>query len=194
MIKQIVTMVVLALSAVAPASAQEPPAQGSAAQGSMTQASRPPDNLNFEQELKRLLDSTRSSSAPVPKRDGAPGVRSGTAAGRPTPAEADATTRITDILRRQLLEHKCWVQPAEAPPDGERFDVVIDVRFNRNGRFSEGPVLMTPQAMPADNPPLQAFIQRAFDALKTCEAIGFRVPAQYFEDSRWIQMRFLSGF
>ena len=91
---------------------------------------------------------------------------------------AQEKVRPERVLLDQLVANGCW-QESDLP-DAEPMRTMIRVKFGRDGHLSEPPLLVEPQEMPRDGSPLGAFVRRAFRALEKCNAIGFRVPDEYF--------------
>jgi hypothetical protein len=67
------------------------------------------------------------------------------------------------------------------------------VKFGRDGHFLGEPQLIEPAREPSGDQPMQVFIARARTALRMCNNIGFKVPAEYFEvqPAQYIDIVFL---
>lgn len=84
---------------------------------------------------------------------------------------------VAQAIRAQLDAKRCWTDSANMM-DAQRLRASFAVAFN-NGRFAGEPRLVEPAAEPTNDPAMMVFLAKARAALRTCNALGFDVPADY---------------
>jgi outer membrane biosynthesis protein TonB len=100
------------------------------------------------------------------------------------------TVTVADFIRSQLIAKGCW-NDQDDMADARRLRAVIRIRFERDGRLMGAPELREPARLPAGDPPMQIFTQKAFRALNMCSP--FTVPPEYYAVSpaQWIDIEFV---
>jgi len=61
--------------------------------------------------------------------------------------------------------------------DAQRLRATFGVTLNPDGRFVSEPRLISPTAEPAGDPAMMVFLAKARAAMRTCNNLGFDVPA-----------------
>jgi hypothetical protein len=95
-----------------------------------------------------------------------------------SPAFATAPSSVGQQIRAQLEAKRCW-SDSSSMMDAERLKASFVLTFNASGRFASEPRLLDPGSEPANDPAMMVFIAKARAALRTCNALGFSVPAGY---------------
>lgn len=95
-----------------------------------------------------------------------------------SPALASSPSSAGQQIRAQLDAKRCWSDSSNMM-DADRLKASFAVSFNANGRFAAEPRLIEPAAEPAGDPAMMVFIAKARAALRTCNALGYDVPAGY---------------
>ena len=95
-----------------------------------------------------------------------------------SPAIASAPSSIGEQIKAQLAAKRCWTD-SSSMMDAERLKASFVVTFNPSGRFASEPRLVEPAAEPGNDPAMMVFIAKARAALRTCNALGYDVPAGY---------------
>ncbi len=147
----------------------------------------------LEDTLEGVLKSVEKSRArrPAPQKTAAD-IRQVTDAS-PRSGAGDnkrMTVTVADFIRSQLIAKGCW-NDQDDMADARRLRAVIRIRFDRDGRLLGAPELREPARLPAGDPPMQIFTQRAFRALNMCSP--FTVPPEYYEvtPAQWIDIEFV---
>ena len=83
---------------------------------------------------------------------------------------------INQQIRAQLDSKRCWTDSGNMM-DAQRLRATFGVVFQPNGRFASDPRLITPTSEPADDPAMMVFLAKARAAMRTCNALGFDMPA-----------------
>lgn len=63
--------------------------------------------------------------------------------------------------------------------DAHRLKATFSLNFGADGKLAAEPVLIDPALAPTDDPAMTVFIAKARAALRTCNALGFNIPAEY---------------
>jgi hypothetical protein len=137
-------------------------ADAQAAQGQQTKT--------LAEKLEDLLSGVRNS----------PEVRTPGTQGANPVQDVPNTVMFAQAIGSQLISNRCWTDHSDMA-DAHRLRAVINIRLGRNGRFLDEPKLVEPARPPANDPAMQAYIQETFMALNKCNAIGFKIPPEYFE-------------
>lgn len=95
-----------------------------------------------------------------------------------SPAVSSSPSSIGQQIRAQLDARRCWSDSSNMM-DAGRLKASFVLTFNANGRFAAEPRLIEPAAEPAGDPAMMVFIAKARAALRTCNALGYDVPAGY---------------
>ena len=95
-----------------------------------------------------------------------------------SPARSSSPSSAGQQIRAQLEAKRCWSDSSNMM-DADRLKASFAVSFNANGRFAAEPRLIEPAAEPAGDPAMMVFIAKARAALRTCNALGYDVPAGY---------------
>jgi len=95
-----------------------------------------------------------------------------------SPAVSSAPSSVGQQIRAQLDAKRCWSDSSNMM-DADRLKASFVLTFNANGRFAAQPRLIEPAAEPAGDPAMMVFIAKARAALRTCNALGYDVPAGY---------------
>lgn len=99
---------------------------------------------------------------------------------------------LSEAIMTQLLARRCWTD-SSAMLDAHRLRATFALSFRTDGKLGAEPVLIDPPLAPADDPPMMVFIAKARAALRTCNAMGFDIPADYFgagpQPEVWIEFR-----
>lgn len=99
---------------------------------------------------------------------------------------------LSETIMTQLLARRCWTD-SSAMLDAHRLRATFALSFRTDGKLGAEPVLIDPPLAPADDPPMMVFIAKARAALRTCNAMGFDIPADYFgagpQPEVWIEFR-----
>jgi hypothetical protein len=95
-----------------------------------------------------------------------------------SPAVSSSPSNVGQQIRAQLDAKRCWSDSSNMM-DADRLKASFAVSFNANGRFAAEPRLIEPAAEPAGDPAMMVFIAKARAALRTCNALGYDVPAGY---------------
>ncbi len=114
---------------------------------------------------------TVAPSAPVPRLSDPVGATTGAY----SPAISTAGDAAQQI-RAQLDAKRCWTDSGNMM-DAQRLRASFGVTFAPNGKFASEPRLITPAAEPSDDPAMMVFLAKARAALRTCNALGFDMPA-----------------
>lgn len=100
----------------------------------------------------------------------------------------DLAASVGAALYDELVQRACWRDYSDMP-EADRLVVEIKFTFKRGGGFADGPTLVSPAAVPTNDPPMQMFIQRAMAALNRCSPFQ-TIPAAYFDDPKPITATF----
>lgn len=155
-----------------------------------------PKKENFQDSLDSILKSVEKPAArPAPSPNRSTTNLAEVADAAPRRGVGDnqrMTITVGDFVRQQLLSKGCWGDQSDMP-DAQRLRATFRIRFGRDGRFLEEQQLIEPSRPPANDQPMQIYIQRAHRALSKCNQLGFQVPSEYFETSPapWIEIVFL---
>jgi len=95
-----------------------------------------------------------------------------------SPAGSSAPSSVGQQIRAQLEAKRCW-SDSSTMMDADRLKASFVLTFNASGRFASEPRLLEPATEPANDPAMMVFIAKARAALRTCNALGFSVPAGY---------------
>ena len=95
-----------------------------------------------------------------------------------SPAVSSSPSNVGQQIRAQLDAKRCWSDSSNMM-DADRLKASFVLTFNANGRFASEPRLIEPAAEPAGDPAMTVFIAKARAALRTCNALGYDVPAGY---------------
>lgn len=92
---------------------------------------------------------------------------------------APAPSSSADIgqqIRAQLDAKRCWTDSGNMM-DAQRLRATFGVTLSSNGKFVSEPRLITPASEPSDDPAMMVFLAKVRAALRTCNNLGFDVPA-----------------
>ncbi len=137
---------------------------------------------SLSSELDDILASV-SKDAPAPRRPNPNANPASADAGAPRIGAGDMkrmTASITDYIRAQLVNNKCWTDHSDMA-DARRLSATFRVWFGRNGKFSQPYQLVTPSREPTGDIPMQTFVAHGRRALDMCNKIGWVVPEEYFK-------------
>jgi hypothetical protein len=95
-----------------------------------------------------------------------------------SPAVSSSPSSVGQQIRAQLDARRCWSDSSNMM-DAGRLKASFVLTFSANGRFAAEPRLIAPAAEPAGDPAMMVFIAKARAALRTCNALGYDVPAGY---------------
>lgn len=95
-----------------------------------------------------------------------------------SPAVSSSPSSVGQQIRAQLDAKRCWSDSSNMM-DADRLKASFVLTFNASGRFAAEPRLIEPAAEPAGDPAMMVFIAKARAALRTCNALGYDVPAGY---------------
>jgi hypothetical protein len=95
-----------------------------------------------------------------------------------SPAVSSSPSSIGQQIRAQLDARRCWSDSSNMM-DAGRLKASFVLTFNANGHFAAEPRLIEPAAEPAGDPAMMVFIAKARAAMRTCNALGYDVPAGY---------------
>jgi len=95
-----------------------------------------------------------------------------------SPAVSSSPSSVGQQIRAQLDARRCWSDSSNMM-DAGRLKASFVLTFSANGRFASEPRLIEPAAEPAGDPAMMVFIAKARAALRTCNALGYDVPAGY---------------
>lgn len=136
------------------------------------------------QDLNSILKGVdRTAAQPRQSTGTKPSFSSVNDAGAPREGVGDRnknSASIADQIMSQLLARNCWGDQDDMA-DSRRLRATIAVQFSRDGKIRGGLKLIEPSSRPTNDPPMQVFIQRAYDALNKCNTLGFQVPEAYFQ-------------
>lgn len=127
------------------------------------------------------LPSPGASPAPAPEDNGLLSI----APSAPIPRLSDAGASpvaggsVSQAIRAQLDAKRCWTDSGNMM-DAQRLRATFGVSFGQNGKFASEPRLISPASDPADDPAMMVFLAKARAAMRTCNALGFDVPSDYF--------------
>lgn len=150
-----------------------------------------------EEDLNSFLDSMLTDVKKTPKASPAPaGAKASPETGPPrqgtTNAEKRAQVTITEYIRAQLVNKRCWTDHSDMA-DAASLSATFRVRFSNNGKFAVEPELREPSRPPSGGP-LLVFIEHARTALQKCNNLGWQVPPEYFKlepAPYWIDLVFV---
>ncbi len=149
----------------------------------------------FDSALKDILAAANSApkkgADPAPARKRADLANVGEAAREGYGNRRENTASITAFITQQLRDNGCWGDQDDLA-GAQSLKATIRVKFRRDGKFDGEINLIEPGRQPSQGPFL-VYINRAFAALRKCEEIGFRVPAEYFKSQPppYIDIEFL---
>jgi hypothetical protein len=126
-------------------------------------------------DVDRSAAQTRADPAPRPSMRGVTDAGARQGAGD----QKRMTARVADIIMSQLLARGCWGDQDDMA-DARRLGAVIAVQFGPDRRIRKME-LIEPRTRPTNDPPLQVFIQRAYDALNKCNNPKYQIPDEYFQ-------------
>lgn len=95
----------------------------------------------------------------------------------PTP-HLSASGSLGDHVMAQLVDKRCW-SDSSSMMDAQRLKATFSLDFGMDGRLAAEPVLIEPALAPTDDPAMTVFIAKARAALRTCNALGFDIPASF---------------
>lgn len=87
---------------------------------------------------------------------------------------------LADYVMAQLVDKRCWTD-SSSMMDAQRLKATFALSFGTDGKLASEPVLIQPALAPSDDPAMMVFIAKARAALRTCNAMGFDIPASYFQ-------------
>lgn len=111
--------------------------------------------------------------APAPVDNGLISVAPAAPTPRMTP-----TGSLADHVMAQLVDKRCWTD-SSSMMDAHRLKATFSLNFGADGKLAAEPVLIDPALAPTDDPAMTVFIAKARAALRTCNALGFNIPAEY---------------
>jgi hypothetical protein len=106
-------------------------------------------------------------TAPIPRLSDPVGV---------APSSTVGGGDIGQQIRAQLDAKRCWTDSGNMM-DAQRLRATFGVMLNPDGRFASEPRLISPTAEPAGDPAMMVFLAKARAAMRTCNNLGFDVPA-----------------
>jgi hypothetical protein len=96
----------------------------------------------------------------------------------PTPRMTPASGSLADHVMAQLVDKRCWTD-SSSMMDAHRLKATFSLSFGADGKLAGEPVLIDPALAPSDDPAMTVFIAKARASLRTCNALGFNIPAEY---------------
>lgn len=90
------------------------------------------------------------------------------------------SSSLGESVMAQLVDKRCWTD-SSSMLDAHRLKATFAMTFNQDGKLAAEPVLIQPALAPADDPAMTVFIAKARAALRTCNGMGFSLPAEYFQ-------------
>jgi hypothetical protein len=130
-----------------------------------------------------------SSSAPIPSTP-APSANSGlisVAPVAPVP-RMTPTGSLADHVMAKLVEQRCWTD-SSSMMDAQRLKATFALTFGTDSKLAAEPVLIQPALSPTDDPAMMVFIAKARAALRTCNSMGFDIPADHFQNGARPEVR-----
>ncbi len=106
-------------------------------------------------------------SAPIPHLSNSASV---------APAGPASSSDLSQQIRAQLDAKRCWTDSGNMM-DAQRLRASFGVSFTANGKFASEPRLIAPETEPSDDPAMMVFLAKARAALRTCNNLGFDLPA-----------------
>lgn len=122
-----------------------------------------------------------SVALPLPSNP-APAANNGlisVAPSAPVPRMAQVSS-LGESVMAQLVDKRCWTD-SSTMMDAHRLRATFSMTFNTEGKLAAEPVLIQPALAPTDDPAMTVFIAKARAALRTCNGLGFSLPAEYFQ-------------
>ena len=95
----------------------------------------------------------------------------------PVPRMAQVSS-LGESVMAQLVDKRCWTD-SSTMMDAHRLKATFSMTFNTEGKLAAEPVLIQPALAPTDDPAMTVFIAKARAALRTCNGLGFNLPAEY---------------
>lgn len=120
-----------------------------------------------------------SVALPLPSNP-APATNSGLISIAPS-APVPSLTRVSSLgesVMAQLIDKRCWTD-SSSMMDAHRLKATFLITVNPDGKLASEPVLIQPALAPTDDPAMTVFIAKARAALRTCNGLGFNLPAEY---------------
>lgn len=130
-----------------------------------------------------------SSSAPLQSTP-APSANSGlisVAPAAPVP-RLTPTGSLSDHVMAKLVEKRCWTD-SSSMMDAQRLKATFALTFGTDSKLAAEPVLIQPALSPTDDPAMMVFIAKARAALRTCNGMGFDIPADHFQNGARPEVR-----
>ncbi len=130
------------------------------------------------------IDLPRPTAPAVSPAPSAAPVDSGlisVAPAAPTPRMEPAGSLGAHVLA-QLVDKRCWTD-SSSMMDAHRLKATFSLTFGMDGKLAAEPVLIQPALAPTDDPAMTVFIAKARASLRTCNALGFDIPAEYVSRS-----------
>jgi len=123
-----------------------------------------------------------SVALPLPSSSPFPADNGGLISVAPT-APVPRMTQVSSLgesVMAQLVDKRCWTD-SSSMMDAHRLKATFSMTFNQDGKLAAEPVLIQPALAPSDDPAMTVFIAKARAALRTCNGMGFSLPAEYFQ-------------
>lgn len=136
------------------------PGSGSSSQLDLPRAPAP------SQSVENGLISI-APSAPIPHLSNSASV---------APSNLSGGSDLSQQIRAQLDSKRCWTDSGNMM-DAQRLRASFGVSFAPNGKFASEPRLISPASEPSDDPAMMVFLAKARAAMRTCNNLGFDLPA-----------------
>jgi len=153
-----------------------PPIPTQPVQGGAAISLTPAGNGSSQLDLPRVVTPSQpidnglisiAPAAPIPRLSDPVGV---------APSSSVGGGDIGRQIRAQLDAKRCWTDSGNMM-DAQRLRATFGVTLNPDGRFASEPRLISPTAEPAGDPAMMVFLAKARAAMRTCNNLGFDVPA-----------------
>lgn len=130
-----------------------------------------------------------SSSAPIPSTP-APSANSGLISVAPVAPlpRMTPTGSLADHVMARLVDQRCWTD-SSSMMDAQRLKATFALTFGTDSKLAAEPVLIQPALSPTDDPAMMVFIAKARAALRTCNSMGFDIPADHFQNGARSEVR-----
>jgi hypothetical protein len=160
--------------------------------GAITMTPQPAPGVTTQPRPSPGLDlplPSSSSSAPIPSTP-APSANSGlisVAPVAPVP-RMTPTGSLADHVMAKLVDQRCWTD-SSSMMDAQRLKATFALTFGTDSKLAAEPVLIQPALSPTDDPAMMVFIAKARAALRTCNSMGFDIPADHFQNGARPEVR-----
>lgn len=95
---------------------------------------------------------------------------------------------LSDHVMARLVDQRCWTD-SSSMMDAQRLKATFALTFGTDSKLAAEPVLIQPALSPTDDPAMMVFIAKARAALRTCNGMGFDIPAEHFQNGARPEVR-----